>query len=84
MFPGRGHTTGRSTDSSGHRGEAAVPPFVEALREAVVEERAALCKNDPDCVLACDGVVTESFFTLTNYETRELRLVEVAWPHRPN
>jgi len=79
MFPGRGHATRGDGNSSGHRGETAVPTLVSALREAVLAERAALLSGGG---LACNGGVTEAFYTLANYATRELRLVEVAWPHR--
>jgi len=82
MFPGRGHETRSDGESSGHRGETAVPAFVLALREALGVERAALLSLINGNKLSCNGEVTESYFNLSSYQTRELRLVEISWPYQ--
>jgi hypothetical protein len=85
MFPGRGHETrsdGHNSGSSGHRGETTVPEFVLALREALDAERAALLSQHDGNNLACSGEVKESYFYLSSYQTRELLLLEIAWPHQ--
>ena len=61
MFPGRGY------GPPDHRGEVAVPRFVQALRA-----RAEAGGLGPGAV-----VVREAAYSMTNYRTRELRLVTV-------